>query len=145
MTACDAQDVAAMMAGEDAAYVAHFKPFAEPQGLVNACARADKDIYVTLHFDGALAGLYMLRGWDAGYARPSFGIYVASRYQGRGIAKFALSHAESACRDGAVERMMLKVSAHNKVARGIYEAAGFQALGACADTGHIMMEKVLRG
>jgi len=142
----DARSLAAMMMGEDASYLAYFKPFSAPMELVDACAGAEKDIYAVLRAaDGARVGFYMLRGWDDGYDRPSFGIYVASAYRGRGIAKLALSHAETQCRAAGAASVMLKVDAQNKAARTIYEAAGFYDVETCVDTGHTRMEKILHG
>lgn len=44
-----------------------------------------------------ILGLGMLRGWDAGYDIPSFGLFVDYRYQGMGfgrqIMKFVISEA----------------------------------------------------
>lgn len=143
MTACDAKEVAAMMGREDKAYLQYFTPFADPLELVDACRKADEDVYMTLYFDGQLAGFYMLRGWDEGYTRPAFGIYVASHYQGRNIAKFALSHAEIRSRSANARSLMLKVNSKNKAAVRVYTTAGFEVLKPCDVMNNIMMEKVL--
>ncbi len=83
----------------------------------------------------------MLRGFDDGYTRPSFGVYIAERYTQRGLATLALHHALSWCRWNQIPAVMLKVHPDNRYARQTYERAGFQIVEPCPRTGHLILEK----
>ncbi len=67
----------------------------------------------------------MLRGFDEGYERPSFGVFVAERFAGRGLARRALEESVKWCGQNGVAEMMLKVYRENTAALRIYEEAGF--------------------
>jgi RimJ/RimL family protein N-acetyltransferase len=120
-----------------------FLAFREAGSLARQCAASRQDIFASLHAKDDLAGFFCLRGLDAGYSRPSFGVYVASRFARRGLARFALKEALRLCGERGIPRVMLKVAPGNSTARRLYEEAGFMPCGDCADTGHQMMEKVL--
>lgn len=131
------------MGAEDEDYMSDFLAFSEPGALARQCAESRSDGFFALYWDRDLAGFFCLRGLDAGYARPSFGVYVASCFAGRGLGRFALDEALRRCASEGIERVMLKVAPTNAAARKIYEAAGFTDCGRCDDTGHDMMEKIL--
>jgi RimJ/RimL family protein N-acetyltransferase len=79
---------------------------------------------------------YMLRGWDAGYERPSFGLLVDERHSGKGIGTLCLHAAMSECRLMGAASCMLKVAPGNLRARAIYGKAGFEFESVCPVTGH---------
>jgi RimJ/RimL family protein N-acetyltransferase len=144
MTAADARRVWMMVEAEPADYVAGFIPFANLNALLAALASAVKDIYRTLFRDGALVGFFMLRGIDKGFARPSFGVYVASHAAGRGVARFALEMACGLGRSLGLSALFLTVDSANARALALYEQNGFMRIGVHPETGHLMMERVLR-
>lgn len=143
MTKQDAIALQAMMQKEDPAYMLHFNAFNTSGELLRQSDAAQNDVYKSLFFRKNLAGFYCLRGLDAGYVKPSFGIYVASLYKGRGLAGEALTHALQWCHKQTIEIIMLKVSSENKIAWKLYHDAGFKVTGICDDTDHIVMEKGL--
>ncbi len=83
----------------------------------------------------------MLRGFDVGFERPSFGVYIAERFAGNGLATLAVQYALSWCRIHRISAVMLKVHPANQYARKVYEKAGFQFLEVCPQTGHDILEK----
>jgi RimJ/RimL family protein N-acetyltransferase len=142
LTAGDAQELAALLRHARTDYVVHFHPFAFDEESVSAqlsAARADR--FWAIRDGGALAGFFMLRGFDAGYARPSFGVFVAEKFAGRGLATQALAHALEWCREHGVEEAMLKVHPQNTAARSVYERLGFRRAGVCGTTGHDILVK----
>ena len=143
MTPEEAARLEALMRAEDSAYMRDFVAFAEPGALGRQSRESRQDRFLSLHAGAELAGFFCLRGLDAGYSRPAFGVYVASRFAGRGLGRFAVAQALDLCREMGVERIMLKVAPGNRVARALYEDAGFRACGLCDDTGHQMMEKTV--
>lgn len=136
--------LSALWQAQRAEYVRHFHPFggavAELQQVLGAARR---DRFWGLHHSGELAGFCMLRGWDAGFARPAFGVLVGERFAGRGLAAAALQHCLAWCREHRTEKVMLTVSRENERARRIYLAAGFQPTGTSAPTGDEILELTL--
>ena len=121
-------------------YIAHFHPF--PFGKADIEARlGHRDCYWGLRSGGTLAGFFMLRGFDEGYRRPSFGVFVAESFTGRGFARAALAHALNWCAENGIALVMLKVHPDNTRARRAYNEAGFESLGICPQTGHEICEK----
>jgi len=143
MTVDDALTLEKMMRCESEAYLRNFLAFATSGELRRQCVAAKYDVFFSLFENGELAGFFCLRGLDMGYARPSFGVYVASSFKGHGHGHFALVCALDWCREQGNAKIMLKVAEDNVVARRMYEAAGFIPLGSCPDTGHLMMERGL--
>lgn len=144
LTAADAPELAALIARQAPGYLTHFHPFALDEAtLLRQIGTARKDRYWGLRVEGKLAGFFMLRGFDEGYARPTFGVFVAGEAAGRGLGRLALEHSIAWCVENGVERVMLKVSPDNPRARAIYIGAGFQSVETCPRTGHDVLEKHL--
>jgi ribosomal protein S18 acetylase RimI-like enzyme len=82
-------------------------------------------VYFAAVLDGHLAGYGMLRGWDEGYAIPSFGVAVGIRFRGTGIGRGLLRYAISRARRRGAASMILKVHPENANAKHLYESEGF--------------------
>ncbi len=138
--------LAALMAESRPEYLAHFQPFPFTEvALRERLQHRREDRYWTLHHEGELAGFFMLRGFDEGYARPSFGIFVAEKYAGRHLATAALQHAIAWCREHHLPRVMLKVHPENVAAIAVYNRAGFHFTEVCPRTQHHVFELQLQG
>jgi len=122
-------------------YLRYFTAFAAPGELRRQYETARRDTFYTLLAGGEVVGFYCLRGLDAGYERPSFGLYVSSAAAGKGLGKAALDHAIAVCGSMKVRRVILKVAPGNSRARELYESRGFVVEVACPDTGHVIMQK----
>ncbi len=138
----DAGDLAALLGGDDGEYGRYFVPFPSnaPAALAKRLGAARQDRYWGLRLAGCLVGFFMLRGFDEGYQRPSFGVYIAATAAGQGLARTALAHAIGWCRAHDVATLMLKVHPDNEPALRAYRHAGFSAFGTCPRTGHTMMQ-----
>lgn len=142
----DAGDLARLLTGDEPEYGRYFVPFPskDADALAERLGAARQDRYWGMREQGTLVGFFMLRGFDEGYARPSFGVYVARAAAGQGLARRALAHAIDWCVRHDVARIMLKVHPENAPALKAYCAAGFEPFDTCLRTGHIMMQKELR-
>jgi RimJ/RimL family protein N-acetyltransferase len=97
---------------------------------------AKRDRYWGIRWGKNLAGFFMLRGFDEGYERPSFGVFIVEAFSHYGLGKLALYYSLSWCRLNKIKAVMLKVHPDNIYARRIYEEAGFEFLEICERTGH---------
>lgn len=141
-----APEVARLLGDARAGYVRHFRPFAfDEESLRGIFGAARKDRFWGMRVDGELAGFFMLRGLDEGYARPAFGVFVAEHFGRRGLGRRALEESIRWCTAQGIGEMMLSVHPENVGARRIYEEAGFTATGALSAKGQTIMVKSLAG
>lgn len=84
-----------------------------------------KDIYLGLWADGDLCGYGLLRGWDAGFAVPSLGIYLAPAARGRGLSRPLMTSLHGHARSSGADRVRLKVYPDNQAAVRLYETLGY--------------------
>ena len=139
LAVADASSLAALLATQRSDYLRGFHPFAfDTATIAGLATSARADRYWLIDVDGAPAGLVMLRGFDAGYARPSFGLVVAEDFAGSGIGARALAFALDWCRANAVAEVLLKVAEDNAAALALYRRAGFVPAGRCDTTGHLI-------
>lgn len=125
-------------------YNQHFIPFEmNEKHLINILRKAIKDIYLAVLVKHNLAGIFMLRGFDAGYKVPSYGVWISSQFKNKGLAKLTLQYSISVCRINNIERIMLKVHPDNKIALNLYKNFGFVETGIDEKIGHIIMHKDL--
>lgn len=144
LAAHDSEELSRMLLLGRPEYRKYFHPFSFTPEALNAClSAAQQDRYWGIRCGKKLAGFFMLRGWDEGFDRPTFGVYIAEAFSHRGFSKLALQHALSWCRLNRVSVVMLKVHPENTHARRAYEQEGFDFLAMCPDTGHRVFEKRL--
>lgn len=86
-----------------------------------------RDRYYLAFAEGGPAGMSMLRGFDEGYAVPSFGVFVAPNLHGRGIGRALTSWTVAAARELGCASVRLSVYASNTRAVRLYESLGFVA------------------
>lgn len=92
-----------------------------------ACKRHQDRFYVAIS-DNKILGFCMLRGWEEGFQKPSFGVMIDYRYQGLGLGRrmtlFAIEEAKKlGCR-----KIILSVYSSNFRAVDLYESLGFYEL-----------------
>lgn len=139
----DAAEIAALLQAASPGYSAHFQPFAFDEETVRGqLERARRDRWWGVRTGGKVVGFWMLRGFDEGYERPAFGVFIAERFAGRGLARRALDEATRWCEANGVPEMMLTVSPANTAARRVYDEAGFTV--ESADEKRVVMKKRLK-
>ncbi len=80
----------------------------------------------------------MLRGWDAGYEIPSYGVVIDQNFAGLGIGHLTIEMSKVICKLRGAPRIMLKVHANNHAAKDLYERAGFIQSGIDVSTDNII-------
>lgn len=140
----DAGELSALLSSSRKEYSKHFIPF--PFALVsvkNILSEKKLDRYFGLRLDDILVGFYMLRGFDKGYQIPSYGVWIAEEYSGRGLSKLTLQHAFAFCKLNGIKKLMLKVAPDNLAAKRIYEIFGFIYSDVDEKIGHLIYFKDL--
>jgi ribosomal protein S18 acetylase RimI-like enzyme len=102
----------------------HAMTRAEAVRIVNL-AVAGHDRYFAAFVGDRMAGYGMLRGWDEGYAIPTFGVAVRPAFRGAGLGRRLLRFAIACARERGAAKVMLKVHLDNRSARHLYESEGF--------------------
>lgn len=126
----DAPHLSRMLSSQPPDYARHFHPFDFDEiSISDILSRARRDIFMGMYWGGRLAGFFMLRGWDAGYGVPAYGVLIDRAFSRSGLGKLSLDAALTICRLAAAPRLMLKVHPDNLVAKRLYEGAGFVATG----------------
>jgi RimJ/RimL family protein N-acetyltransferase len=115
----------------------------ESEALRSILSSAKADRYWAVYVENTLAGLFMLRGFDAGYSVPSFGVMIKRAFRGAGLGRLALQYAETWCRLNKVETLMLTVSEENRRARALYKSCGFVGAGERSLKGNLILRKKL--
>jgi RimJ/RimL family protein N-acetyltransferase len=126
----DAPALASLLQSQSPEYVRFFTPFAFDEAAVSEIlAGSGRDVYMGLHWRARLVGFFMLRGWDAGYEVPAYGVLVDEAHGGYGLTTLTLGLAKAICRLRRAPRLMLKVHPDNARARRLFERAGFRQTG----------------
>jgi ribosomal protein S18 acetylase RimI-like enzyme len=84
-----------------------------------------RDRYYLTFFRGRPVAYSMLRGWDEGFAVPSFGGSVHPHLRGAGLGRLLLAHAASEAKAAGASRLRLTVYKTNVRALGLYAKFGF--------------------
>src|SRR5438309_1247083 len=102
LNASEADRITGLLQAGSAEYSAYFRPFPYDSNIIrNILEHASRDSFFGVEIgDGKfeLAGFYMLRGLDEGFADPMYGVYIGQRFQRLGLARLTMRHAESFCR-----------------------------------------------
>lgn len=136
-----AEALAEIFASDPEDYKRYFHPFRlDRLSLLNQLRDRKKDRWWGFKISGELVGMFMLRGFDEGYDRPSFGVYIKKDYQGKGLATLALRYSMTWCYINEVQSMLIKVYSENKRAARLYREIGFEFLDRCGKSGQEMLE-----
>jgi ribosomal-protein-alanine N-acetyltransferase len=84
-----------------------------------------KDEYYVAARAGSLVGFSMLRGFEAGYEIPSFGVFVDHDAQGEGVGGALTAWTVAAARRLGCRSVRLSVYASNSIAHRLYISLGF--------------------
>lgn len=139
LTAQDAAGLSAFLKQQPADYMQHFTPFSFDEADIRAMLlSARSDLYIGLFWMEEMAGFFMLRGWDAGYRIPAYGVVIGQSYRGKGLGRLTLEAAKTICRLRAVDTLMLKVHPANLSAKHLYESAGFVQVSTDSRNGNLV-------
>ena len=134
----DAGAVSAMLLAQPAEYARFFYAFDfNEERIIDILAKRIQDVYSGMFWRGELAGIFMLRGWDAGYDVPSFGVFVAAKYRGGAFMRISLDVAKLICRLSGARQLMAKIHPDNVSRRGALRL-GFVQTGMESETGNLV-------
>lgn len=144
----DAELLSELLLNNPKEYTQYFYPFDFDELSIQAILRAMiKDQFFGILLkrknfeDEELVGFYMLRGIDEGYIDPMYGVFIGHQWQGMGLARLSLCHAECFCKLNAYKRILLKVHKENVRANKLYQSIGFKILGEESQSSNVLMYK----
>jgi glycosyltransferase involved in cell wall biosynthesis len=108
-----------------------FDKFFHPHPLTteeaaNLARYTGKDAYAVLVDGSRIIGYGMLRGWDAGYDIPSFGVAIDPTAQSRGHGRRLLEFLQQIARERGAKKIRLKVYPDNQRAVRFYREYGYE-------------------
>ena len=134
----DAGLVSALLKSQPTEYARFFYAFSfEEADIARLLSARERDVYSGVFWRGRLAGVFMLRGWDAGYEVPSFGVLIDERHRGGAFMRLALDMAKMICRLSGAPRLMAKIHPDNVSPRGA-RRLGFTPVGVEAESGNVV-------
>lgn len=134
----DAAAVSELLRAQPREYARFFYAFGSGEDeIARIFAARRRDIYSGVFWRGELAAFFMLRGWDAGYEVPSFGVLVDVRHRGRAFMRISLDVAKLICRLSGAKRLMAKIHPDNVSPRGA-RRLGFVQTGVEPETGNVV-------
>jgi ribosomal protein S18 acetylase RimI-like enzyme len=116
---------AAVNADADTVRLFHPHPFTRDEAI-RVCDAARRDLYFAAWDGDAIVGYSMLRGWEEGYAVPSFGVCVHPQRRGTGLGSELTRHAVEQCRALGAPSLRLTVYKENRRAAQLYRNLGFE-------------------
>lgn len=138
LRAGDAAAVSGLLRAQPPEYARFFYAFGSgEEEIARILSGRERDIYSGIFWRGELATVFMLRGWDAGYEVPSFGVLVDVRHRGRSFMRIALEAAKLICRLSGSKRLMAKIHPDNVSPRGA-RRLGFVQTGVEPETGNVV-------
>lgn len=134
----DAGSVATFVRAQPAEYVRFFYAFQADEGeIAELLTASEKDVYSGVFWEGELIGIFMLRGWDAGYDIPSFGVLIDEKYRGGMVMRLTLDTAKLISRLAGAKKLMAKIHPDNVSPRGA-RRLGLHQTGVEETTGNII-------
>lgn len=130
LKAGDAPAFSKLLKSDGEAYCKFFQPFPfDVDTLRKILSDLKKDKFWGIYSADMLIGFFMLRGLDSGFDIPSYGVYVAKEYSGKGVSRLTLQFVEVWGKLNNIHKVMIKVHPENHVAKSVYEKAGAAASG----------------
>lgn len=139
----DASVVSAFMKSQPPEYIRFFYAFkSDEYALTEMFSETKKDVYSGVFWQDELAGIFMLRGWDAGYEIPSFGVLIDDKYRGGAFMRLTLDTAKLICRLSETKCLMAKIHPDNISPKGAVRL-GFKQIEVEESTGNVIYQMEL--
>lgn len=134
----DAAAVSRFMRSQPPEYSRFFYAFGSDEAMIAEILSAYRaDVYSGVFWQENLVGIFMLRGWDAGFEVPSFGVLIDEKYRGGAFMRLTLDTAKLICRLSGAKRLMAKIHPDNVSPRGA-SRLGLRQTGIEEATGNII-------
>ena len=134
----DAAAIAGFMGSQSNEYLRFFYALGSDEAAIADMLSASKrDIYSGIFWQGSLIGVFMLRGWDAGYEMPTFGVLIDEKHRGNAFLNLTVDTAKLICRLSGLKRFMVKIHPDNTALRNVHRM-GFYQTGVEESTGNVI-------
>jgi RimJ/RimL family protein N-acetyltransferase len=138
LTSSDAAVIILFLRSQPPEYLRFFYAYGSDETmLAEMLSAVEKDVHSGVFWNGELAGVFMLRGWDEGYEVPSFGVLIDEKYRGGAFMRLTLDTAKLICRLSGAKRLMAKIHPENVSPRGA-RRLGLLQTGVEESTGNII-------
>jgi len=135
----DAPAVAALLAGQAEDYLRFFHVMGQDEQVVRQILEErQRDLYSGIYWQAELICVFFLRGWDAGFEIPSFGLVVDAVHRGHHVVSVAVEASKLSARLAGAQRMMIKVHPENDAGTTAAQRLGFAESHEEPDTGNIV-------
>lgn len=119
LCAADAAVVSDFLRRQPPEYARFFYAFDSDEARLSEILSAYRaDVYSGVFWQENLVGVFMLRGWDAGFDVPAFGVLIDEQYRGGAFMRLTLDAAKLICRLAGAKRLMAKIHPDNVSPRG---------------------------
>lgn len=134
----DAAAISVFMRAQSLDYMRFFTAFDSDESVIAEMLKRCKiDVYSGVFWQDNLIGMFMLRGWDAGYEVPSFGVLIDQKYRGGAFMRLTLETAKLICRLSGAKQLMAKIHPDNVSPKGA-RRLGLHQTGIEESTGNII-------
>jgi len=141
LTADDAAAIVALLRAQPPDYLRFFYALPADEAAVRRVMdERRRDLYQGLFEGERLVGFFMLRGWDAGYDIPSYGIVVDDQTRGKGYLHATLEMAAELSRAAGAQRFMAKIHPDNLSPRAAHRLR-LRQVGVEAATGNVIYHR----
>lgn len=138
LKATDAARLADFMNAQTAEYKRFFYAFgSSEQDIAEMLSVAKRDNYSGVFWQEDLVGIFMLRGWDAGFETPSFGVIISENYRGKAFLNLTVDAAKLICKMFGINRYMVKIHPDNAPLANV-QKMGFYQTGIEESTGNVI-------
>lgn len=126
------------MLSQNPAYIRFFYALGfDEEAIRNTLTVSKSDIYSGVFWEGEIAGIFMVRGWDEGFDIPAFGVLIDEKYRGGSFMRLTLDIAKLICKLSGSQKLMAKIHPDNMGPRGA-RRLGLHQVGVEESTGNIV-------
>ena len=134
----DAGIIANFMNLQSSEYLRFFYAFGSDESAIfEMLSAAKKDVYSGVFWQNKLVGVFFLRGWDAGYEKPSFGVLIDEKHRGRTLLQLTVDAGKVICKLSGINQYMVKIHPDNVPLANVGRM-GFYQTGVEESTGNVI-------
>ena len=134
----DAAIVADFMNSQSPEYLRFFYAFGSDESAIfEMLSAAEKDVFTGVFWQNDLVGVFFLRGWDAGYEIPSFGVLIGEKHRGRTLLQLTVDAGKVICKLSGINQYMVKIHPDNVPLANVGRM-GFYQTGVEESTGNVI-------
>lgn len=106
----DAELIVDFMQARPPEHIRYFYAFgADKSAIAEILSASESDVYSGIFWQDELIGIFMLRGWDAGYEIPSYGVLINENHRGKSLFELTIDAAKLICKLSGAKQLMVKM------------------------------------